>query len=111
MAITFLISKIIIGGYWLIFAPALFLPLGTVLLSSQARRGIVGYLVLLLAVAFAALGVIVLLALPLLDAVTALAGVLAIWCLAAAITLVARKAKKRRSQSQQLRTAKLSITR
>ena len=112
MAITFLISKTILGGYWLIFAPALFLPLGTVLLSSQARRGIVGYLVLLLAVAFAALGVIFLLTLPLLDAVTtALAGVLAIWCLAAAITLVARKAKQRRSQSQELRTAKSSITR
>lgn len=111
MAITFLISKIILGGYWLIFAPALFLPLGTVLLSSQARRGIVGYLVLLLAVAFAALGVIFLLTLPLLDAVTALAGVLAIWCLAAAITLVARKGKQRRSQSQELRTARSSITR
>ena len=111
MAITFLISKIILGGYWLIFAPALFLPLGTVLLSSQARRGIVGYLVLLLAVSFAALGVIFLLTLPLLDAVTALAGVLAIWCLAAAITLVARKAKQRRSQSQELRTARSSITR
>jgi hypothetical protein len=53
MAITFLISKIIVGGYWLMFAPVLFLPLGTVLLSSQARRGIVGYLALLLAVAFA----------------------------------------------------------
>ena len=111
MAMTFLISKIILGGYWLIFAPALFLPLGTVLLSSQTRRGIVGYLVLLSAVAFAALGVIFLLTLPLLDAVRALAGVLAIWCLAAAITLVARKAKQRRSQSQELRTAKLSITR
>ena len=111
MAITLLISKIIVGGYWLMFAPALFLPLGTVLLSSQARRGIVGYLVLLLAVAFAALGGIFLLTLPLRDAVTALAGALAIWCLAAAITLVARKPKKRRSESQELRTAKSSITR
>jgi len=111
MAITFLISKIILGGYWLIFAPALLLPLGTVLLSSQALRGLVGYLVLLLAVAFAALGVIFLFTLPLRDAVTALAGVLAIWCLAAAITFVARKAKQRRRQSQELRTAKSSITR
>ena len=111
MAITFLISKIILGGYWLIFAPALFLPLGTVLLSSQARRGIVGYLALLLAVAFAALGVIFLVTLPLRDAVTALAGVLAVWCLAAAITLLARKPKQRRSHSQELRTAKASITR
>src|SRR5215471_15656787 len=102
MAITFLIAKIILGGYWLMFAPALFLPLGTVLLSPQARRGIVGYLLLLLAVAFATLGVIFLLTLPLRDAVTALAGVLAIWCLAAAITLVARNGKQRlRRRGQQ----------
>ena len=94
-----------------IFAPALFLPLGTLFLSSQVCRGILGYLVVLLAVAFAALGVIFLLTLPLRDAVTALAGVLAIWCLAAAITLVARNAKQRRSQSQELRTSKSSITR
>jgi len=111
MAITFLIAKIILGGYWLLLAPALFLPLGAVLLSSQARRGILGYLVLLLAVAFAALGVIFLLTLPLRDAVTALAGILAIWCLAAAITLVARNGKPCRSQSQELRTARSSITR
>jgi cytochrome c biogenesis factor len=111
MAIPFLVAKIILGGYWLMFAPALFLPLGTVLLSSQARRGIVEYLVLLLAVVFAALGVIVLLTLPLRDAVTAMAGVLAIWCLAAAITHVARKAKQCPAQSQELHTAKSSITR
>jgi cytochrome c biogenesis factor len=110
MAITCLIPKIILGGYWLMFAPALLLPLGTVLLSSQARRGVVGYLMLLLAVAFAALGVSFLFTLALRDAVTALAGVLAIWCVAAAITLVARRAKQRRSQSQELRTAKSSIT-
>ena len=90
MVITFLIAKIILGGYWLMFAPALFLPLGTLLFSAQVRRGIVEYLVLLLAVAFAALGVVVLLTLPLRDAVTTLAGILAIWCLAAAITLVAQ---------------------
>ena len=93
------------------FAPALFLPLGTILLSSQARRGIVGYLLLLLAVAFAALGVILLLTLPLRDAVTVLVGVLSIWCSAAAITLVARNRKQRRAQTQELRTSKSSITR
>jgi quinol-cytochrome oxidoreductase complex cytochrome b subunit len=93
------------------FAPALFLPLGTILLSSQARRGIVGYLLLLLAVAFAALGVILLLTLPLRDAVTVFVGVLSIWCLAAAITLVARNRKPRRAQTQELRTSKSSITR
>ena len=111
MIITFLFGKIILGGYWLIFAPALFLSLGAVLLSPQVLRGIFGYVVLLLAVAFAALGVIFLLTLTLRDAVTVLAGVQAIWWMAAAITLVARKGKQRGSQSQELRTARSSITR
>jgi hypothetical protein len=110
MDITFLIGKILLGGYWLIFAPALFLPLGTVLLSWQVLRGIFRSLVLLLAVVFAALGVIFLLTLTLPDAVTAFAGVLAIWSLAAAITIVARKWRIRCSPSENLRTAKSSIT-
>jgi hypothetical protein len=108
MDITFLIGKIVLGGYWLIFAPALFLPLGAVLLSSQVLRGIVRYLVLLLAVVFAASGVIFLLTLTLPDAVTAFAGVLAIWSLAA-ITIAARKWRIRCSPSEKLRTAKSSI--
>jgi hypothetical protein len=37
MIIIFLIGKIILGGYWLIFAPALFLPLGTIVLSPPCR--------------------------------------------------------------------------
>ena len=108
MVITFLIAKIILGGYWLMFAPALFLPLGTLLFSAQVRRGIVEYLVLLLAVAFAALGVVVLLTLPLRDAVTTLAGILAIWCLAAAITLVARKRRQRRPQLSRTSYSKIN---
>jgi uncharacterized membrane protein len=95
MDITFLIGRIIFGGYWLMLAPALFLPLGTVLLSWQALRGVFGYLMLLLAVVFAALGV--------------LAGIQAIWWLAAAITLVARNGKGG-SPSQELRAEKSSIT-
>jgi hypothetical protein len=110
MIITFLIAKIILGGYWRMLAPVLFLPLGTVLLSSQARRGLLGYLVLLLAVGFAGLGVILLLTLPLPDALTVLAGILAIWSLAAAITFVTRRRNIRCSTPQQLRSAKLSIT-
>ena len=111
MIITFVIAKLILAGYWLMLAPVLFLPLGIVLLSSQVRRGIFGYVVLPLAVAFAALGGILLLTLTLADAVTALAGVQAIWLLAAAITLVARNGKQRGRQFQELRTAKSSITR
>jgi len=110
MIITFLIAKIILGGYWLMLAPVLFLPLGLVLLSSQARRGLLGYLVLLLAVGFAGLGVILLLTLPLPDALTVLAGILAIWSLAAGIRFVTRRRNIRCSTPQQLRTAKLSIT-
>jgi hypothetical protein len=111
MIITFLIAKIILGGYWLMLAPVLFLPLGIVFLSSQVRRGLFGYVVLPLAVVFAALGVIFLLTLTLRDAVTVLAGVQAIWWMAAAITLVARKGNQHGSQSQELRTARSSITR
>jgi len=111
MIITFLIAKIILGGYWLLLAPVLFLPLGTVVLSPQVLRGIFGYVVLPLAVVFAALGEIFLFTLVLPDAVTVLAGVQAIWLLAAAITLLARNGKQRGSQSQELRTAKSSITR
>lgn len=111
MIITFLIAKIILGGYWLMLAPVMFLPLGTVLLSPHVLRGIFGYVVLSLAVVFAALGAIFLFTLTLPDAVTVLAGILTIWLLAAAITLVARNGKQRGSQSQELRTAQSSITR
>jgi hypothetical protein len=111
MIITFLIAKIILGGYWVMLAPVLFLPLGIVLLSPQVLRGIFGYVVLPLAVVFAALGVILLLTLTLPDAVTVLAGVLAIWWLAAAITFVARNGRRSSSASQELRTAKSSINR
>ena len=111
MIISFLIAKIILGGYWLMLAPVLFLPLGTVLLSPQALRGIFGYVVLPLAVVFAVLGVIFLFTLILPDAVAVLAGVQAIWLLAAAIRLLTRNGKQRGSQSQEFRTAKSSITR
>jgi cytochrome c biogenesis factor len=111
MIITFLIAKIILGGYWLMLAPVLFLPLGIVLFSSQVRRGLFGYVVLMLAVVLAALGVILFLTLTVRDAVTALAGVQAIWLLAAAITLLARNGKQPGSQSQEFRTAQSLITR
>jgi hypothetical protein len=110
MDFTFLIGKIILGGYWLMLAPVLFLPLAAVLLSPQVLRGIFGYVVLPLAVVFAALGLIFLLTLTWPDAVIALAGVQAIWWMAAAITVVARNEKQGRSRSQKLHTAKSSIT-
>ena len=111
MIITFLIAKIILGGYWLMLAPAMFLPLGIVLLSPQVLRGILGYVVLPLAVVFAGLGAILLFTLTLRDAVTVVAGVQAIWLLAAAIRFLAQNGKQRGRQFQELRTAKSSITR
>jgi hypothetical protein len=74
-------------------APALFLPLGIVLLSSSILPRLFEYLGLLLAIAFAALGVIFLLTLTLPGGVTAFAGVQALWWLAAAIMLIVRSGK------------------
>lgn len=77
--------------YFIVAAPALFLPLGIVLIGSSILPRWFGYLALLLATAFAALGVISLLTLTLPRPVTAFGGVQALWWLAAAITLVVRR--------------------
>jgi hypothetical protein len=67
--------------YFIVAAPALFLPLGIVLISSPILPRLFGYLALLLATAFAALGVIFLLTLTLPGPVTAFGGVQALWWL------------------------------
>ena len=79
--------------YFIVAAPTLFLPLGIVLVSSPILPPLFGYLALILATAFAALGVIFLLDLTLPVAVTAFAGVQALWWLSAAITLIIRSGK------------------
>lgn len=79
--------------YFIVAAPALFLPLGIVLVGSPVLPRLFGYLALLLATAFAALGIIFMLRLTLPDAVTAFGGVQALWWLAAAITLIIRSGK------------------
>lgn len=79
--------------YFIVAAPALFLPLGIVLISSSILPRVFGYLALLLAAAFAALGVIFLLTLTLPGPVTAFGGVQALWWLAAAITLIVRRGR------------------
>ncbi|HKW33046.1 MAG TPA: hypothetical protein VJN92_08570 [Candidatus Acidoferrum sp.] len=76
--------------YFIVAAPAVFLPLGIVLLSSPILPRLFGYLALLLATAFAALGMIFLLTPTLPVAVQAFAGVQALWWLAAGITLMVR---------------------
>ena len=84
--------------YFIVAAPTLFLPLGIVLVGSRILPRLFGYLALLLATAFAALGVIFLLTLMLPSGVTAFAGVQALWWLAAAITLVVRSIRITNSQ-------------
>jgi hypothetical protein len=79
--------------YFVVAAPSLFLPLGIVLVGSPILPRVFGYLALLLATAFAALGIIFLLRLTLPNAVTAFGGVQALWWLAAAITLIVRSGK------------------
>lgn len=76
--------------YFIVAAPALFLPLGIVLVQSRVLPKLFGYLAILLASMFAALGVIFLLRLTLPDAVTALGAVQALWWLAAAVALIVR---------------------
>jgi hypothetical protein len=79
--------------YFIVAAPTLFLPLGIVLVGSPLLPRLFGYLALLLAAGFAALGIIFLLDLTLPGAVTAFAGVQAFWWLAAAIALIVRSGK------------------
>jgi hypothetical protein len=79
--------------YFIVAAPSLFLPLGIVLVGSRILPRLFGYLALLLATVFAVLGVVFLLDLTLPGAVTAFAGVQALWWLAAAITLIIRSGK------------------
>ena len=76
--------------YFIVAPPALFLPLGIVLVSSRVLPRLFGHLALVLASVFALLGVIFLLRLTLPSAVQALGGVQALWWLAAAITLIVR---------------------
>jgi hypothetical protein len=79
--------------YFMVAAPSLFLPLGIVLVSSSILPRLFGYLAILLATVFAALGVIFLLDLTLPGAVTAFAAVQAVWWLAAAVTLIVRSGR------------------
>ena len=79
--------------YFIVAAPSLFLPLGIVLIRSSVLPRLFGYLALLLAAVFVALGVIFLLDLTLPGAVTALGGIQAFWWLSAAIALIARSGR------------------
>jgi hypothetical protein len=77
--------------YFMVAAPALFFPLGIVLLASGVLPKVFGYCALILAIGFAAAGAIFMLTLRLPDAVAAAGSVQPIWWLAAAITLMLRR--------------------
>jgi hypothetical protein len=77
--------------WFIVAAPALWLPLGLVILSSGVLPRILGYLVLALAVGYALAGVLTLFDLTIPAAVQIFAGVIpALWWLAAAGTLLRR---------------------
>jgi hypothetical protein len=79
--------------YFIIAAPAFFIPLGIVLIGSDVLPKLFGYMAALLGMAFAILGMIFLRSLVLPFWVTAFAGVQALWWLAAAISLIKRREK------------------
>jgi hypothetical protein len=79
--------------YFIVAAPALFLPLGTVLVRSRILPRLFGFSALALGIMFAALGIIFLLKLTLPAIVTAFGSLQAVWWLSAAITLMARHRK------------------
>jgi len=77
--------------YFIVAAPAVFLPLGLVILGSAVLPRILGYLALVLAAGYALAGVLTLLDLTVPAAVQISAGVVpALWWLAAAGTLLTR---------------------
>jgi hypothetical protein len=85
--------------YFIIAGPALFIPLGIVILGSRVLPGVFGYLALVVGVAFAISGIVFLDSLVLPVAVQALASVQALWWLAAAITMIVQAARMPRPVS------------
>ncbi|HKU25527.1 MAG TPA: hypothetical protein VJQ54_08655, partial [Candidatus Sulfotelmatobacter sp.] len=79
--------------YFIIAAPALFLPLGIVLVGSRIIPRAIGYLALALGGIFALVGVASLLTLTLPASVTSLGSIQALWWLAAAFSLLFRSRK------------------
>jgi hypothetical protein len=79
--------------FFVVAAPALFFPLGFVLVSSRILPRIFGYLALVLAGVFGIVGVYSLPLLRLPDGVTALGAIQPFWWLAASITLIVRSGR------------------
>jgi hypothetical protein len=79
--------------YFIAAAPTLFISLGVVLYGSDVLHPIFAWLAFFIGISFGIIGMIFLLELVLPLWVTAIAGVQAIWWLAAAITLIVRHGK------------------
>lgn len=79
--------------YFIVGAPALFIPLGIVILGSRLLPHVFGYLAIVLGVAFGIAGVVYLFDLTLPVLVQASASIQALWWLAAAIMLIVRSQK------------------
>jgi hypothetical protein len=79
--------------YFIVAAPALFFPLGGVILSSGVLPRLFGYLAIVFGAVFFITGILSLMMLTLSAAVTSLAAVQAFWWLSAAITLRRRGRK------------------
>jgi len=79
--------------YFIVGAPALFIPLGVVILGSRLLPHVLGYLALVLGGAFAIAGVVYLFDLTLPVLVQAFASIQVFWWLAAAIMLIVRVEK------------------
>ncbi len=79
--------------YFIVASPALFVPLGIVILGSDVLPRLLGYLAIVLAAAFALAGVLTLLSLMVPVVVQASASIQVLWWLAAAITLIVRARK------------------
>lgn len=76
--------------YFIVSAPALFLPLGIVLVTSRIIPRVIGYLALGLGGTFAAVGIASLFTLALPASVTSLGSIQALWWMAAAFSLLFR---------------------
>ncbi len=79
--------------YFIVAAPALFPPLGIVILGSDVLPRLLGYLAIVLGVIFALAGVVTLLSLTVPVVVQAFASVQVLWWLAAAIIIIVRAVK------------------
>ncbi len=84
--------------YFIVGAPALFIPLGAVIAGSDVLPRLFGYLAILLGLAFAVLGIATLFSLIVPVPVTAFAGVQTLWWFAAAVAVALRRAEDARKK-------------